>query len=370
MLDQWIGANRCLYNIALEQRSYRRFDGSYATRLSQDKELSRLKKEFPWFGDCPSQTFQQTLKNLDTAFSRFFKKQGGFPAFKKKSRPFGIKFPAPSSIKLHDHPHKRKGIVDIPKMKGLRFWKSRQLEGTLKSATVSRAAYGEYYISFLCEIEVDEPINKMPAVGIDRGIAHTIALSSGEFFDLPVDKIKYHEEKIAFLQRQLTKKTKFSNNWKKLKNKISRRHSKTACIRRDFLWKSARTIAKSHGYIVLEDLKTKNMSKSASGTLESPGKMVAQKSGLNKAILRQGWHMFSVMLNQKAEEFGGYVDKVNPRNTSRECASCGYTHVDNRQSQDRFECQKCSHQENADINAAKVILARGLRVSAFEPLSA
>ena len=116
--------------------------------------------------------------------------------------------------------------------------------------------------------------------------------------------------------------------------------------------------------MVIEELKTKNMSKSASGSLEAPGRMVAQKSGLNRAILRQGWHKFQVMLEHKVNENGGILLKVDPKNTSRECSQCGHTDKGNRPDQAIFKCVKCGHSENADINAAKTILARGTRVLA------
>jgi putative transposase len=125
-------------------------------------------------------------------------------------------------------------------------------------------------------------------------------------------------------------------------------------------------VTKNHGFIVIEDLKTKNMTKSASGTIADPGRNVAQKSGLNRAILRQGWHMFSVMLEQKAEEFGSSILKVDPKYTSQECSKCHFVSKENRPEQSVFHCQKCQHQENADTNSAKTILARGRRVIALK----
>ena len=174
------------------------------------------------------------------------------------------------------------------------------------------------------------------------------------------------EKKIAYLQQSLAKKTKFSKNWLKLKSRISRLHSKMARIRHDFLQKEASRIAKSHGLVVIEDLKVRNMSKSASGTVEEPGKMVSQKSGLNKSILRQGWHKFSVMLEHKTAENGGMLLKVDPKNTSRQCSSCGAIDAGSRTEQAKFCCTSCGYEDNADINAAKTILARGTRVIALK----
>lgn len=368
-LNQWIGTNRCLYNIAFMQRTMNHYKEHKITYESQAEELPVLKKEFPWMKEPPSQTLQQTLKNLDTAFRRFFKGQSKFPKTKKKHQEFGIKFPTPKSIVLIPSSNPKKGLVELPKIGVLRFRKSREIEGELRSCTISKGVDG-FYISFLCRIQREDPIQIQKSIGIDRGVVHTLAFShamDGVFFkDLPVIRLKWIEEKIERLQRKLSLRIRFSRNWKKIKKKIGNLHHKIACIRRDFLWKVARAVTKNHGFIVIEDLKTKNMTKSASGTIEEPGRNVAQKSGLNRAILRQGWHMFSVMLGHKAEEFGSVVIKVDPKYSSQECSECHFASKENRLEQSVFFCKKCQHEENADKNAAKTILARGRRVIALK----
>lgn len=367
--NQWIGANRCLYNAALAQREmvdYREHKINYQTQAAK---LKAIKKEFPWLKEPPSQTLQQTLRDLDGAFKKFFKGEAKYPRLKKKGQLSGIRFPTPSSIRVVETESKKKGRVGLPKIGSLKYRKSREIEGEIRSCTISKAPNGEYSISFLCCIEIPDPISPKDQIGIDRGVVHTLAFSNAacghSFRDLPVDRITILEDQIAYLQKKLASKNKFSNNWRKLKLSISKKHSKLARIRRDFLMKAAVTIAKNHGTVVIEDLKTKNMSKSASGTLENPGKMVAQKSGLNRAILRQGWYSFQVMLEYKIHENGGVLIKVNPKNSSRECSQCGHTAKDNRQNQAIFHCRNCDHKENADINAAKVILARGTRALAL-----
>ncbi len=120
----------------------------------------------------------------------------------------------------------------------------------------------------------------------------------------------------------------------------------------------------------MEDLRVKNMSKSASGTKEDPGKNVAQKRGLNRSILRQGWGTFRIMMDYKTKWYGSHLILVNPQNTSRRCCECGYTHESNRQTQADFLCQKCGHNENADKNAANNIRRLGLESLGFKPLEA
>ena len=368
-LNQWIGANRCLYNVAVMQRKMNDYREHKIGYKEQAAELPNLKKEFLWMKDPPSQTLQQTLKQVDTAFQKFFKGIASYPRTKKKHQESGIKFPTPASIKLISDHNPRKGLVELPKIGRLRFRKSRELIGEIRSCTLSKGTDG-FYISFLCRLEIETPLGRNNFLGIDRGVVHTLAFSSpieGVYFkDLPVIRIKEIEGKIERLQKELSKRQRFSKNWKKIKRKIANLHHKIACIRRDFLWKTARIVAKNHGIIVLEDLKTKNMTKSASGTVLDPGKNVSQKSGLNRSILRQGWQMFSIMLGQKAEEFGGSVIKVDPKYSSQECSSCNYVSNANRPEQSIFCCQSCHYEENADVNSAKTILARGRRVMALK----
>ena len=120
----------------------------------------------------------------------------------------------------------------------------------------------------------------------------------------------------------------------------------------------------------MEDLKVKNMSKSASGTQEEPGQKVAQKSGLNRAILRQGWGSFRTMMEYKTNWYGSRLILVSPKNTSRRCCQCGYTHEGNRQTQAEFLCLQCGHNEDADKNAANNIRRLGLESLGREPLEA
>ena len=157
---------------------------------------------------------------------------------------------------------------------------------------------------------------------------------------------------------------KFSNNWRKLKGKINRLHTKIADIRLDTLHKLSTALCKNHAMIVLEDLAVKNMTKSAKGDLENPGKMVRQKSGLNRVILDQGWGMFRTFLEYKQHWLGGHVVYVDPKHTSQTCPKCHHVSKDNRQTQAAFECVECRYQEHADVVAAKNILERGRRLLA------
>jgi putative transposase len=157
----------------------------------------------------------------------------------------------------------------------------------------------------------------------------------------------------------MSRKVKFSNNWKKAKRKVQNLHSRIANIRRDYLHKVSTTISKNHAMIVIEDLKVANMSKSASGTVSQHGHNVRAKSGLNRSILDQGWYELRRQLEYKQLWRGGQVLAINPAYTSQECACCGHAAKENRLLQSQFECQECGYTENADINGARNILAAG-----------
>ena len=193
-LNQWIGANRCLYNIALQQREMVDYRSHRIGYNSQAGELKSLKKAFPWMKEPPSQTLQQTLKDLERAFKNFFAGHSSYPTAKKKSAPSGIRFPTPSSIVVQESNSKKKGRVELPKIGVLKFRKSREILGEIRSCTISKEAYGEYSISFLCRVEIPDPITPNGQIGIDRGIVHTLAFSepmNGQYFsDLPIGNLK------------------------------------------------------------------------------------------------------------------------------------------------------------------------------------
>ncbi|MBM6929030.1 RNA-guided endonuclease InsQ/TnpB family protein, partial [Parasutterella secunda] len=162
----------------------------------------------------------------------------------------------------------------------------------------------------------------------------------------------------------LSRKEKFSSNWKKAQQEIAKLYQRIGNIRQDFINKVALDLSKKHAVIYREDLKIKNMTASAAGTLEEPGHNVAQKSGLNRAILDQAWGKFFQRLQWKCEQRGGIVIKVSPQYTSRTCPICGHESKENRKSQANFKCLACGYQDNADIVGARNIKVRGQCMSA------
>ena len=337
-------------------------------------------------------SLQQKIRDLSSAWSRFFdskthirlkenKKKPRKPKFFKlvdgteiQLRPLMPRFKRNSdgrdSIRLvqFDKYCRIEGNrVKLPNGVGfVKFKKSQDIIGTIKNVTISKKS-GHWYVSFGTERALSEnPIHpSTSAIGIDLGITKLITTSDGQYIK-PKNSFKANQVKLAKLQRGLAKKVKFSANWKKQNRKIQKLHHHIANIRHDYLHKITTTISKNHAMIACEDLKVANMSKSASGTKEKKGRHVKAKSGLNKSILDQGWGMMVNMLEYKQQWQGGLLIKVNPRYTSQTCFECKHIAKENRRTQANFECVECRYVTNADVNAARNILAAGHAVLSAE----
>ena len=162
----------------------------------------------------------------------------------------------------------------------------------------------------------------------------------------------------------MSRRVKFSSNWKKAKEKVQKIHTDIANVRKDFLHKITTTISKNHALVCIEDLQVSAMSKSAAGTAKQPGEKVGQKSRLNRSILDQGWGLFREQLEYKMKWNGGQLLAVPPQNTSRTCPYCEHVSKDNRKTQAQFECIACGYKNNADVASAINILERGHRLLA------
>ena len=250
----------------------------------------------------------------------------------------------------------------MPKIGTVGYRKSRSIIGKPKNITVSREGL-KWFVSIQTEFEIEPKRMINSEIGIDMGVKKFVTFSNGTFVE-PVNSLKNNLKQLAKLQKKLSRQQKGSSNSKKTKAKITKLHRRIANIRRDFLHKNTTTIAKNHGIVFMEDLKVSNMSASASGTVEQPGKKVRQKSGLNRSILDQGWFSFKTMLAYKLEERGGLLVLVPPKNTSRTCPNCGYISAENRRTQAHFSCIKCGYKENADVvGAINVLRAEHARLA-------
>ncbi|WP_369394571.1 RNA-guided endonuclease InsQ/TnpB family protein [Streptomyces sp. CG1] len=214
-------------------------------------------------------------------------------------------------------------------------------------------------MSFLVDDGAETPErHAMPntVVGIDRGVKIVAATSDGDLYDRPFvtdgEQVRYRR-----LQQRLARSQKGSANPRTAVAAMNRIMGRITDRRGDFAAQSAHQITAKNALVVLEDLKTRSMAASASGTIEAPGARVAQKRGLNRAILDKGWHRLELALTNASRYSGTTVVKVNPAYTSQRCSACGFVSEGNRESQAVFRCKApgCGHTENADVNAAKNI---------------
>jgi putative transposase len=220
-----------------------------------------------------------------------------------------------------------------------------------------RAEFPRFKKKGLREVEVPTPQGE--AIGIDMGIVRFATLSDGSSFE-PLNSFRHHETALRKAQQAMSRKAKFSSNWRKAKKKVQHLHARIANVRNDFLHKLSTEISKSHAIVCVEGLQVSNMSRSAAGTQEAPGTNIRAKSSLNKSILDQGWFEFRRQLDYKLTWSGGWLIVVPPQNTSRTCPTCRHVASENRKTQSEFRCIECGFEENADIVGAVNILREGL----------
>lgn len=352
-LNRFAGCCRFVWNKALSLQK-ERLDSK--NRVLSYPEMAALllawKEEHPFLKGAPSQALQQRLMDLDKALHEALDPRNPkrFPKFKKKHTcRESFRYPQGFAFK--------KNRVYLPKFGWVRFYKSRELSGTPKNVTVFKKG-SHWFFSVQTELEVADPLHpSTTTIGVDFGVKRLITLSNGTGF-LPINALKKHLESLGIAQRKLARMVKRSNNWKKQKRTIQNLHIRIADIRSDWLHRVSHYLSKNHALIVLEDLGIKSMSVSTQGTIDNPGRNVRKKAGLNRAILDQGWGELMRQIEYKQEWLGGMTVFVDPAHTSQECSVCGHVSSENRPSRDLFYCVQCGHVENADENAAKVVLSR------------
>ncbi len=368
LLHQFCGQARFVWNKALELQK-RRLDGGVPLLrygdLAKYLILWRSSEEYGFLRQGPVHTQQQALKRLDQAIWEGLDRNNpkGFPAFRKRGVHDSLRYPDPNQIKLDlrvwdEAGRRRWPRIFLPKVGWVKFRQSRDIEGMVKNATVTRRA-GHWYVSIQVEVEQEPPLSKLSITALDLGVKRLATLVDGTRID-PLFPLRRFEEKLAREQRKLSRKKRFSRNWYEQKRRITRLHEHIANVRYDLLQKLTTRLCKNHAVIVVEDLKVRSMTRSARGTVDEPGRNVRAKSSLNKSILDQGWGMLVEMLRYKLSWRGGMLVKVDPRDTSRRCPRCGHTDPANRPDQPTFRCVACGFTAHADQVGAYNILSRGM----------
>jgi putative transposase len=364
---QCAGVCRLVHNSALEQRRdwYRQFARTTdrtLTYVAQARELTALRAAFAWIAAVSHTCQQQALRDLDRAFGHFFAGRAGYPQPRKKGINDSFRFQGREveTKRLNG----KWSAVRLPKIGWVKFRATRPLRGTIKTVTVSRDALG-WHVSFACAIDHAAPANTGPSVGIDRGVANTLTLSTGEQMALPPALVALEGRKRR-AQRIVARRQRGSRRRAQALRRVALLAARAARIRRDWQHKAALDIARRFATVALEALKIRNMTASAKGTPAAPGRNVRQKAGLNRSILNQGWGRFETLLAYKLEERGGTLVTVDPAYTSQTCSACGAVDKDSRESQALFRCRHCGAEAHADHNAAINILRRNTAARRIE----
>ncbi|MCY4161847.1 MAG: transposase [Flavobacteriaceae bacterium] len=343
------GANRYLWNQCLDylQTTYKekgKCDFSYFSLCRWYVQYKNEMKD-PWLKDYPVAVTRTILKDLSIAYNAFVTGKRGYPRWKSKNRN------RPSiPIEIQSNPFKMKGgnrrcyyfrIKKGHEIKLIHYHKQlkRYQNPIPKSARVTQSITGKWYLTVSYKVDAVERKEDRIGVGIDRNVGQ-VTDHHGTFYHL-TDTSRI-EKRIRKLQKQKAKKIKGSYRYKKIVKAIAKKHQKIKNIRNNDLKHIANQITRCSTSVVMEDLKTKGMTASASGTIEAPGKHVKAKSGLNRSILGTGWYQLEQHLSER-----GVVHKVNPAYTSQTCSCCGYVSKKNRLSQALFICQQCGYKDNA-----------------------
>jgi len=363
VLRDHCGHARYTWNLAVEQHSHwhpgRKSAPGY---LDQCRQLTQARAEHPWLAVGSQTVQQQALRDFTRAMAAFFDPQNptGRPSWRKAGRDEGFRIAGQRGRQWEVRQLSRKtGEVWVPKAGWVRFRWSRAVPEGAKSYRVTRDRAGRWHVAFaVIPAPVPAPGNGQ-VVGIDRGVAVSAALSTGQM--LPAPALTARERtRLRRLQRKLARARRGSNRRGGVKHAIGRLKARETDRRKDWAEKTSTGIARRFDLIRVEDLQITNMTRSAKSTRENPRRNVRQKAGLNRGILGSGWGLLVRRLEEKAP---GRVEKIRPALTSQRCSACGQVDRGSRESQAVFRCTACGFAGNADVNAA-INIAAGHAVTA------
>ena len=343
LLSKHFGATRFVFNRYLNIRKETYLEEKKSLNYYDNaNDLTVLKKDeqFVWLKEINSQSLQSSLRNLDTAYNKFFRKQTKFPRFKSKVDKQS--FTIPQSVSIED------GKLQIPKFKkGIEINIHREIKGKVLFATISKSATGKYYVSITCEVEYTPFEKTNTKVGIDTGIKDLAILSDGKVYG-NIKTLKTNLKKLKYNQRQLSKKIKGSSSRLKQKSKLATIHEKVTNIRKDYLHKVSTEIIKNHDVICIEDLAVKNMMKNHK---------------LAQAFSDVSLGTFYTMLEYKANWNDKQIVKISRwYPSSKTCCECGWINQDLNLKDRKWTCKSCNTIHNRDLNASINILKQGLKI--------
>src|SRR5271166_1799454 len=357
VLRDHCGHARYIWNLAVEQHSHwhpgRQGAPGYREQCAQ---LTQARAEHPWL-EVGSQTVQQqALRDFARAMAAFVDpgNPAGRPSWRKAGRHEGFRITG----RRGQHWDVRRvsrhvGQVWVPKAGWVRFRWSRTVPPGAKSYRVTMDRAGRWHVSFaVIPAPVPAPGNGQ-VVGVDRGVVVAAVLSTGDMLHCPALTGR-ERTRLRRLQGKLARAKRGSNRRGRVKCAIARLRARETDRRKDWAEKTSTDIARRFDLIRVEGLQVKNMTRSARGTPENPGRNVRAKAGLNRGILGSGWGLLVRRLEDKAP---GRVERIKPHYTSQRCSACGQVDRDSRESQAVFRCTACGFAGHADVNAARNIAA-------------
>ncbi|WP_063037784.1 RNA-guided endonuclease InsQ/TnpB family protein [Nocardia pseudovaccinii] len=357
---------RAVRNTGLEQRRAYRRRGAWVNYRQQAAELAESESEHEWLNAAPGHCLQQILMDLDKACRTHGTRKVRWRSARRWEPSF--RFPEGNKM-LIERLNRRWGRVRLPKLGWVTFRISHPLGGVVRSATVSRDG-NHWYVSFVVDDGKTTPKeHAWPDPGVDRGVVVAVACSDGWMRDRRFTtrgEIKRHRR----LQQKLARQKKGSASRRQTLAAMRSIRGRERDRRADFCAWTAHRLTERNALVVLEDLRTRNMTRNAKGTVEQPGSNVKAKAGLNRSILGRGWWQLATALKGRAHYSGTTVVEVPARFTSQTCSACAAVDPGSREGQARFRCTHCGHTMNADVNAARNILAAGLAVTACGDLDA
>ena len=355
VLRDHCGHARYVWNMAVEQHSHwhpgRKGAPGY---LEQCRQLTQARAEHPWLAAGSQIVQQQALRDFAQAMAAFFDpcNPARRPTWRKAGRDEGFRIVQikPGHVRrLSRHA----GQVRVPKVGWVRFRWPRAVPPDVKSYRITMDRVGRWHVSFTAVPKPVPPPGNAQAVGIDRGVVVSAALSTGELLHVPGLTV-WEKKRLLRLERRLAKAKRGSSGREKVKHAIARLRARDTDRGKDWAEKASTDIARRFDVIKVEDLRIMPMTRSAKGTPRNPGRNVRQKTGLNRGILRSGWGLLVRRLEEKAP---GRVEKVRPAYTSQRCSACGHVDRKSRENQADFRCTACGFADHADVNAARNIAA-------------
>jgi putative transposase len=324
--------------------------------VEQCRQLTAAKAMCPWLAAGSQTVQQQALRDFAQAMASFFDpgNPAGRPSWRKAGRDEGFRIVGRHGRQWDVRRVSRHvGQVWVPKAGWVRFRSSRAVPPGVKSYRVTRDRAGRWHITVAT---IPKPIpapGTGEVVGVDRGVAVSAALSTGELLHVP-GLTGPERKRMRCMEHRLARGRCGSNRRGRVKRAIARLKARETDRRKDWVEKVSTDIARRFDVIRVEDLKISSMTRSAKGTRENPGSDVRAKSGVNREIMRSGW---GLLVRRLEEKTSGRVEKIDPAYTSQQCSACGRVDGKLRESQAVFRCTACGYACNADVNAARNIAA-------------